>query len=114
MAMPDTVDIALTDAERSLGFSVQTLTYPQGDYELSGLRAAGRSPRERTVALTLDDAARIRRQRHGLGYTLERREGEVWRVAGEFPSLEEIEAAGLCRPAPDLTEEREPTADPES
>lgn len=111
--MQDTSDIAMTDDERRLGFSVQTLTYPQGDYELSGLKAAGRSSLERTVALALDEAARLRRQRHGLGYLLERRDGEVWRVAGEFASLAEVDAAGLSQRATDPAEEREPAADSE-
>lgn len=109
--MQDTTDIAMTDDERRLGFSVQTLTYPQGDYELSGLRPTGSPQLERTVALALDDAARIRRQRHGLGYVLERREGEVWRVAGEFASLEDVAAARLVQRATDPADEREPAAD---
>ena len=111
--MQDTTEIAIADAERRLGFSVQTLTYPPGDYELSGLQAAGRSQFDRTVALTLGDAARIRRRRHGMGYVLERREGEGWRVAGEFDSLEEVEAAGFGQRSTDPTEEREQVPDSE-
>jgi hypothetical protein len=37
---------------------------------------------------------------------LERCAGEVWRVAGEFASLDEVDAAGLSQRAPDAAEER--------
>ena len=109
--MQETSEIAMTDDERRRGFSEQTLTYPPGGYELSGLRAEGGSLLERTVALTLDEGARLRRRRHGAGYVLERCEGEVWRVAGEFASLDEVDAAGLGLPASEPAEER--TADTE-
>lgn len=103
--MQDPAEIALTDDECRLGFSVQTLTYPEDGYELSGLRASGISQLERTVALTLDDAARIRRRRHGTGYVLEGLAGGVWTVSGEFASLEEVAAAGLKPRTADPAEE---------
>lgn len=86
----DDSELALTDEELRLGFSVQTLTYPDGGYELAGLASAGPARLDRTVALAIDDAQRIRRRARGDGYVLERREGEVWCVAAGFAGLAEV------------------------
>lgn len=102
-----------TQAEQRLGFTVQTLTYPEGSYELSGLRAAGRSRLERTVALTLASGSRIRRRHQGGGYVLEAPDGDVWRVTAEFATPDEVAASDAYRQALACSEDGETTAETE-
>lgn len=109
--MPDTPDILVTDDERRLGFSAQTLAYADGEYELAGLRAEAQRRLERTVALSLDGGARIRRRHHGDGYVLETLDGETWRVTAEFASLHAVAECEAYRRA--VPREEAGDADPE-
>lgn len=89
----------LTDAERRLGFTVQTLVYPEDGYELTGLRAPGKSHLTRAVALTLGGARRARRRARGGGYLLEELVDETWRAAGSFDTVDELAASDVFRRA---------------
>jgi hypothetical protein len=84
-------DIVPREDEARLGFEAQTLTYPEGQYELSGLKPPEQGRLDRTVAVLLDDASRIRRRHGGAGYVREVFEGAAWRVADVFESLSEVE-----------------------
>ena len=97
--MQDRPDIepVLTEGELRLGFSVQTLTYPQAGYELSGLSAVGGARLERAAALLLSDTLRMRRKMRGDGYQMERLEGDAWRAVGEFGTMDEIAESDAYR-----------------
>jgi hypothetical protein len=87
---PKTPEIVPTEEEARLGFEAQTLTYPEGRYELAGLKAPAHGPLERTVAIGLDDGSRIRRRHGGTGYVREVFDGVVWTVSDVFESLREV------------------------
>ena len=83
-------DIVATDRESAMGFSVSTVSYPEGGYELPELRSPTASRIERTVALVLDDRNRIRRRHAGLGYVHEVFDGLVWRLAAAFENVNDV------------------------
>ncbi len=88
---PRMPEISPTEEEARLGFEAQTLTYPEGQYELAGLEAPARGPLDRTVAMGLDDGSRIRRRHGGSGYVREVFDGGAWTVAAVFETLREVE-----------------------
>jgi hypothetical protein len=95
--IPRTPEITPTEEEARLGFEAQTLTYPEGQYELSGLKAPETGLRERTVAVALDDTSRIRRRHGAAGYVREVFDGVGWTVADVFESLREVEDSDAYR-----------------
>lgn len=88
---PKTPEITPTEEEDRLGFEAQTLTYPEGKYELAGLEVPARGPLDRTVAMGLDDGSRIRRRHGGSGYVREVFDGGTWAVANIFQTLRDVE-----------------------
>jgi hypothetical protein len=94
---PKTPEIVPTEEEARLGFEAQTLAYPEGRYELAGLKAPGHGPLDRTVAIVLDDGSRLRRRHGGSGYVLEVFDGGAWTVADLFETLREVEESGAFR-----------------
>lgn len=82
-------DIPVTAEEKAMGFSVQTLDYPVGPLELSGL-PGGATAYERTVAIRTDERTRVRRRRTGQGYVCESFEGAVWAPSDEFDTLHAV------------------------
>lgn len=79
------------EREEAAGFSAQTLSYPDA-YELPRLGSGEGKRLERAVALVLDARNRIKRRRTGGGYVHEALEGDEWRVATTFSTLEEVTA----------------------
>lgn len=88
---------APTDVEAALGFALQMLGYPEGGYELAGLKTAGGERRERAVALILDEANRLRRRHGDQGYVRETFDGAAWKVAEVFASADEVAASDSYR-----------------
>jgi hypothetical protein len=87
----------LSEREAALGFSVQTLTYPEGRYELANLGGSSGSRLERTVALALDDLNRIRRRHGAAGYLHERFDGAVWQAIAPFDSADAVAVGDAYR-----------------
>jgi hypothetical protein len=95
--MAGSPDIVVTEAEQALGFSVQTLTYPEGAYELPDLRPGVGTRLDRTAALVIDDGHRFRRRHAGAGYMHEQFNGRAWEAAGLFESLADLAGSDLYR-----------------
>jgi hypothetical protein len=89
--------MAPTEEEARLGFEAQTLTYPEGQYELSGLEAPEKAGLDRTVAVTLDGASRIRRRHGGTGYVREMFNSHVWTVSEVFECLRDVAESDAYR-----------------
>ena len=102
--MVEAADITATEREQALGFSVQTLRYPEESYELPSLRAESGTRLERAVALVVDDQNRIRRRHGGAGYLHETFNGLCWEAAAQFDTLDEVAGSEVYRrhapPAP--------------
>lgn len=95
--MSETPEPAPTDGEAALGFTAQTLKYPEECYELPALRSASGVRLERTVALVVDDQNRLRRRPHGRGYLHERFNGWCWEAAAQFETLEDLAQSEVYR-----------------
>ena len=91
-------EIVLTGEEQELGFTVQTLTYPEARYEIPRLRGAAGGNRERCVALVLDDFNRLRRRRNGeAGYVHEAFDGQTWAAVAAFETLGDVAGSDAVR-----------------
>jgi hypothetical protein len=95
--MEAATDVGVSDPEARLGFSAQTLTYPEGGYELASLAGPAPAARERAVALAIDDTNRIRRRRGAAGYAHEHFNGLRWEAAELFGRIEDVAASDVYR-----------------
>ena len=95
--MEEPPDIVVTEPELALGFSAQTLIYPEGAYELSNLHSGDRSRLDRTAALGVDATNRLRRRHGAAGYLHERFNGATWDAAGLFETLDDVAGSDVYR-----------------
>lgn len=89
-------DPTLLDPEMRLGFTVQTLTYPDA-FELPRLRHREGIRLERAVALVIDDFNRIKRRPLRTGYVHEQWGESRWRTVATFTDLEELKESLIYR-----------------
>ena len=87
-----TDDLVPSIREEKLGFSLQTLSYPD-TFELQKLGSKGKERLEKAVAIVVDDDNRIKRCRFSGGYVHERREIEGWKTVTAYSDLDELEAS---------------------
>ena len=105
-----TNDLVPLIREEKMGFSLQTLNYPD-TFELQTLGSKGKGQLEKAVAIVVDDDNRIKRCRFNIGYIHERRETEGWKTVAVYSDLDELEASrvysGYRQNTPCLTTEDE-------
>ena len=93
--MDELLTVSCDEDELRLGFEAQTLTYPSPAATVPLLADAGASL-ERTVALVMDVANRLRR-RHGGGYVHERFDGREWTIVELLESLAQVADSDVYR-----------------
>lgn len=87
-----TGDLVPSTREEKMGFSLQTLNYPD-TFELQNLGSKGKERLEKAVAIVVDDDNRIKRCRFSSRYIHERRATSGWETAAVFSDLNELQAS---------------------
>jgi hypothetical protein len=87
-------DLLPLSQEEKLGFSLQTLCYPD-TFELKKLGNKKKERLEKAVAIVIDDDDRIKRCRFSGGYIHERREAGGWKTVKVYSDLDELEASDI-------------------
>lgn len=87
-----TDDFVLSIREEKMGFSLQTLSYPNV-FELQKLGSKGKEQLEKAIAIVVDDDNRIKRCRFSRGYIHEHREAAGWKTVAAYSDLDELETS---------------------
>lgn len=87
-----TNDFVPSTREEKMGFSLQTLNYPD-TFELQNLGSKGKERLEKAVAIVVDDDNRIKRCRFSSSYIHERRETGGWNTIAVYSDLDELETS---------------------